>query len=155
MNCRHYRSKDYAEIIDLFYTTVHTINAADYSAEELEAWAPSDKSDFFPEKKLAESYCLVVEESGKILGFANATSKDKFDCLYVDKDYQKRGVGHLLANQIEQYCKEEGAEIISVDVSLTARPFFEKRGYEILEQQIVLRHNQYLKNYKMQLKLKR
>ena len=50
MDCRHYRSKDYAEIIDLFYTTVHTINAADYSAEELEAWAPSDKSDFFQKK---------------------------------------------------------------------------------------------------------
>ncbi|WP_270340974.1 acetyltransferase [Lactococcus petauri] len=47
MNCRHYCSNDYAEIADLFYTTVHTINTADYSAEELEAWAPSDKSDFF------------------------------------------------------------------------------------------------------------
>lgn len=153
MNCRHYCSNDYAEIVDLFYTTVHTINAADYSAEELEAWAPSDKSDFFPEKLLAESYCIIVEESGKILGIANATSEDKFDCLYVDKDSQKRGVGNLLANQIEQYCKGQGTERINVDVSLTARPFFEKRGYEILEQQIVLRRNQNIKNYKMQLKL--
>nr|WP_249410566.1 GNAT family N-acetyltransferase [Lactococcus petauri] len=102
---------------------------------------------------MAESYCIVVEESGKILGFANATSEDKFDCLYVDKDSQKRGAGNLLANQIEQYCKGQGAERINVDVSLTARSFFEKRGYEILEQQIVLRRNQNLKNYKMQLKL--
>ncbi len=153
MNCRHYHSKDYAEIVDLFYTTVHTINAADYSREELEAWAPSDKSDFCLEKQLDESYCIVVEESGKILGFANATSRDTFDCLYVDKDYQKRGVGHLLANKIEQYCKKQGAEIINVDVSLTALSFFEQRGYVILNQQVVVRRNQYLNNYKMQLKL--
>lgn len=65
--------------------------------------------------------------------------------MYVDKESQKRGVGHLLANKIEQYCKEQGAERINVDVSLTARPFFEKRGYEIIEQQIVVRRNQSLK----------
>ena len=36
---RKYTPSDLPEIAQLFYNTVHTVNAADYSDEQLDAWA--------------------------------------------------------------------------------------------------------------------
>ena len=39
MTIREYRSSDLREIVELFYDTVHTVNARDYTPEQLNAWA--------------------------------------------------------------------------------------------------------------------
>ena len=39
MIIRHYLPGDCRELADLFYNTVHTINAKDYTREQLDAWA--------------------------------------------------------------------------------------------------------------------
>ena len=36
---REYTPSDLPEIAQLFYDTVHTVNAADYDDEQLDAWA--------------------------------------------------------------------------------------------------------------------
>lgn len=37
MEIRAYRREDIKEIAELFYNTVHTVNAADYTEEQLDA----------------------------------------------------------------------------------------------------------------------
>jgi len=37
---RHYEAGDAPEIVRLFFETVRSVNRADYSDEQLEAWAP-------------------------------------------------------------------------------------------------------------------
>lgn len=39
MFIREYRPSDCRELAELFYHTVHTVNAKDYSPEQLDAWA--------------------------------------------------------------------------------------------------------------------
>ena len=39
MIIRKYKSSDCNEIVQLFYNTVHKINAKDYTKEQLNAWA--------------------------------------------------------------------------------------------------------------------
>lgn len=39
MRIREYRPEDCRSITALFYDTVHTVNAADYTEEQLDAWA--------------------------------------------------------------------------------------------------------------------
>ena len=39
MIIREYRSADCKELADLFYNTVHIVNAKDYTKEQLDAWA--------------------------------------------------------------------------------------------------------------------
>ena len=39
MFIREYQSSDCEEIIKLFDNTVHTVNAKDYTKEQLDAWA--------------------------------------------------------------------------------------------------------------------
>ena len=39
MQIRKYRPSDCRELAELFYDTVHTVNAGDYTKEQLDAWA--------------------------------------------------------------------------------------------------------------------
>ena len=39
MDVRRYKSDDCQEIAELFYNTVHTVNAKDYTKEQLDVWA--------------------------------------------------------------------------------------------------------------------
>lgn len=39
MIIRKYQPSDCKEIIELFYNTVHTVNAKDYTKEQLDVWA--------------------------------------------------------------------------------------------------------------------
>lgn len=38
MQIRKYRPSDCRELAELFYDTVHTVNAGDYTKEQLDAW---------------------------------------------------------------------------------------------------------------------
>ena len=42
MVLRKYATADCGELVRLFYETVHTINVADYTKEQLDAWAPEN-----------------------------------------------------------------------------------------------------------------
>ena len=39
MTIREYKQEDCREMAELFYRTVHTVNARDYTKEQLDAWA--------------------------------------------------------------------------------------------------------------------
>lgn len=42
MTIRAYRPEDCAGMVRIFYDTVHTVNAADYTPEQLNAWATGE-----------------------------------------------------------------------------------------------------------------
>jgi len=153
MNLRRYHSEDWTEVAKLFYDTVHSINAADYTEIQLNAWVPEDMDLPELESRLSNTYSVVVENGGIIIGFGNENGTGYFDCLYVHKDYQRMGVGSLIADNIEGYFFDMGIQIITTDASITAKPFFEKRGYVVLKRQNVKTRGHGFINFKMQKEL--
>ena len=83
------------------------------------------------------------------MGFANWDRADHFDCLYVHKDFQGQGIASLLAGEIERRARLV-TPAIHVEASITAKPFFEKRGYLVKRAQLVERFGQKLKNFIME-----
>jgi putative acetyltransferase len=94
-----------------------------------------------------------VEDNGIIIGFGDVNNMGYFDLLYVHKDWQRRGVASLIAADIESYSRRRGFDFISTDASITAKPFFENRGYLVCKKQEVEVRGQTLTNYKMEKKL--
>ena len=68
------------------------------------------------------------------------------DRLYVHKDYQHRGVATAICDALEQNNK---ATELTTHASITARPFFEKRGYTVVREQQVERRGELLTNFVM------
>ncbi|WP_270516604.1 GNAT family N-acetyltransferase [Sanguibacteroides sp. AM78-02pH3A] len=127
---------DIEEIKELFKSTVLTINGRDYSQEEVEDWA-SCGEDISKISEMIESHYFIVaiNRSSQIVGFSSVTSQGYLHSMFVHKDFQGKGIATLLLNDIEQFVKENGITKITSEVSLTARPFFEKQGYIVTTEQ--------------------
>ncbi|ACA57057.1 GNAT family N-acetyltransferase [Clostridium botulinum] len=149
MNIRIYQSEDCREIVELFYNTVHSINSRDYNSAQLDVWAPKEIDIVSWDKSLSQHYSIVVEENGVTIGFGDLDATGYFDRLYVHKDYQGIGVATTIANELERYAQENHISVVTTNASITAKPFFEKRGYEVIKEQFVERNGQFLKNFIM------
>ena len=145
MFIRKYQSSDCKELTELFYNTVHTVNAGDYTKEQLDVWAPEQADLEKWDQSLQANYSVVAVENGKIAGFGDIDKAGYLDRLFVHADCQRKGIGAAICNQLEQAV--EGT--ITVHASITAKPFFEKRGYEAVREQQVERQGIYLTNYVM------
>ena len=151
MELRRYAPEDTGEILRLFYETVHTVNARDYSPEQLAVWAPERADASRWQQTLSAHQSYVAVEDGQIVGFAELdVPAAYFDRLYIHRDYQRRGIAALLAERIERDAREAGIAVLEVAASITARPFFEKRGYRLLRAQRVERRGQLLENFVME-----
>lgn len=147
MIIRQYAPKDCEDLVKLFYHTVHTINAKDYSQEQLNVWA-TDKIDLEVwNKSLSEHYTVVAVENNIIVGFGDIDKSGYLDRLFVHRDYQRRGIATAICNELE--CAIKVDKIIT-HASITAKPFFEQRGFNVVKEQQVLRKGIALTNYVME-----
>lgn len=147
MLIRPYRSSDVRALTRLFYDTVHTVNAADYTSQQLDVWATGTVDEDAWNRSFLAHTTLVAEEDGQIVGFADMAADGYLDRLYVHRDFQRRGVAAALCNALEQSCT---APLLTTHASITARPFFEKRGWQTVRQQQVLRQGIALTNFVME-----
>lgn len=146
MEIREYRPEDCAEFTRLFYDTVHTVNRKDYTPAQLDAWADGTPDLERWNRSLQEHFSLVALEGEKIIGFGDMDSTGYLDRLYVHKDYQGKGVATALCDRLEQAV--DGS--IVTHASITARPFFEGRGYVMVKAQQVERKGILLRNFVME-----
>lgn len=145
MFIREYQSSDCEEIIKLFDNTVHTVNAKDYTKEQLDAWATGRADLNKWDQSLREHYSLVAVENEMIVGFGDIDKSGYLDRLFVHEDYQGKGIGTMICNRLEQAVS--GSVIIHA--SITAKTFFEKRGYRVAKEQQVERKGVFLTNFEM------
>lgn len=150
MLIREYQSSDCRELAELFYNTVHTVNAGDYTKEQLDVWATGHVDLEQWNRSFKEHYSIVALDDKMIIGFGDIDKTGYLDRLYVHKDYQKKGVAMALCDILEQAVPGD----IVTHASITAKPFFEKRGYEVKKEQQVERQGILLTNFVMEKKHK-
>lgn len=145
MILREYRPEDCQELTELFYNTVHKINVRDYTKEQLDVWAP-EKADLEKwDRSLQAHFSIVAIQDGRIVGFGDMDETGYLDRLYVHAEYQGRGIGTALCDQLERAVQGN----IETYASITARPFFERRGYQAVKKQQLERQGIYLTNFVM------
>ena len=142
---RRYQPSDCQELTEMFYNTVHTVNARDYSKEQLNAWATGQIDMDKWNKSLQEHYSLVAILNDRIVGFGDIDETGYLDRLYVHKDYQEQGIASVLCDHLEQAVSGK----IITHASVTAKGFFEKRGYRVVKRQEVERQGVLLTNFVM------
>lgn len=144
---RQYKTSDCRVLAQLFYETVHAVNAKDYTQEQLAVWATGYVNLEEWDKTLSDHYTVVAVEDEKIVGFGDIDTTGYLDRLYVHKEYQNRGIATAICSQLENAVY---ADTITVHASITAKPFFLSRGYRIIREQQVIRQGISLTNYVME-----
>jgi len=140
---------DLGDILKLFEETVSVVCKDDYSPEQLKVWTSSIKNtDRWIDK--IKSHCfLVAELNNEIVGIASLDNSDYIDLLFVHKDYQRKGIADRLYYEIEKEAIERNITSLYANVSITAKSFFEKMGYETFKEQKTIQDGVEIINYKM------
>ena len=147
MQFREYIPSDCAQLAELFYQTVHSVNARDYTQEQLDAWATGEVDLQAWDASFWAHRTIVATDNGEIVGFGDMDESGYLDRLYVHKDYQGQGVASAICDELERFAD---GKTFTTHASITAKPFFQHRGYCVVRKQEVIRHGVSLTNIVME-----
>lgn len=147
MIIRTYQSMDGKSLAKLFYQTVHTVNAADYTDEQLDAWASGEMDLREWDRSLSEHITLVAVQDGCLIGFGDIDLTGYLDRLFVHREYQRQGIATALCDRLE---RSVDVNQIITHASITAKPFFLGRGYRVISENQVIRNGIALTNFIME-----
>ncbi len=150
INIRKYKESDAPALWTIFYHTIRNVNIHDYSKAQVEAWAPDE---FVPEiwqQKMNFILPFVAEIESDIVGYADLQENGLIDHFFCHYKYQGKGIGRSLMEHVINIGQLMGISKLYSEVSITARPFYEKFGFKVVKEQIVAVHGQKLCNFVME-----
>ena len=131
----------------LFRDTITKVASKDYTAKQVAVWSSSWDDVTKWENKFKEQEFFVAIIASNLAGFTSLLKENYIDHLYVSSDYQGLGVATELLTYIENIAINKGATVVKSDVSITARPFFESKGYQVVKENTIPRDGEVLINY--------
>jgi putative acetyltransferase len=146
-------AQDLAEMQQLFVDTITTVCRKDYTHEQIVAWTSGITNTKRWLDRFDEQYVLLAIIKDQIAAFGTLKDGNYIDMFFVHKDFQRQGIAGRLYELLEDKAEELQSDLISADVSITAKPFFEKMGFLVEAEQKVERLGVELVNYKMVKKL--
>lgn len=95
-------------------------------------------------------FVLLAIIENKIAGFGTLKDSNYIDFFYIHKDFQRLGIADKILTELETEAKSHHSKTITSDISITAKPFFEKKGFVAKAKQRNIRLGIELINYKME-----
>lgn len=145
--------EDLTELQELFVDTIKSVCKADYNNEQINIWVSSIRDTNRWNEIISNQLVIVAELENRIVGFATLKAGNYIDLFYVHKAYQRLGIARKLYNSVQNKATELNQREITSDVSITAKPFFEILGFEVIKKQTVVRKQVNFTNFKMRKKL--
>ncbi len=143
-------SGDLADIQSLFTGTISATCNKDYTPEQLTMWSDDSIDTQQWIQKLENQYFLVAMNDCNLVGFASLDNMQSVDMLYVEKNNLRKGIAFKLIQKLEAEAKKRLAKLIHANVSITAKPFFEKQGFTVLSRQISRREHVEIVHFNME-----
>ena len=147
MFLRRYQSSDCETLAKIFYDTIHAINIRDYSQQQVDAWATGTVDLERWDRTMSQRCTLIAVEGDTIIGFGDMDDSGYLDRLFIHKDYQGIGAATAICDALESNVKSDR---YYTHASITAKPFFEKRGYKVVKAQQIERRGVTLNNFVME-----
>lgn len=149
MNIRDSRLSDREVAVDIFHSAVHSLAASHYTKEQRDAWAPHPPDPEYWQRRLAEWRVRVAEEDGRVIGFIAFNDDGHIDLLFTAPAYARRGVATALYRDAEAMLARRGVSVVFTEASAVARPFFERMGFHVVDEETVTRSGVALHRYRM------
>jgi putative acetyltransferase len=148
LQVRRYTADDCDDTIAIFLAAIREVASRDYSPAEIEAWAKVEDRAAWAERRSSRP-TFVAEHAGRVIGFSDLEPDGHLDMMFVHPANQGIGVASLLLETVEEEARKQGIGRIFTEASLTARPFFERRGFSVIARQSVEKRGQRLTNFRM------
>ncbi|MDB2614292.1 GNAT family N-acetyltransferase, partial [Chlamydiales bacterium] len=148
---RPYQQEDAQDLANIYYHTIRRVNIQDYSQKQVEAWAPTSslgKEGWIKKFETIKPFVAVVDR--QIVGFAEFESNGHIGCFFCHHEWIGKGVGSALMHAINTRAIQKKINRIFTEVSVTAKPFFEKQGFIVIREHVDIKRGVDLVCYKME-----
>jgi putative acetyltransferase len=147
---RRYRPADAADTLAIFLAAVTETASADYSPEQIQAWARPETREltaWHAAMHARNSYVATV--NGDPAGFSDVGPHGYIDMMFVSPRHHRTGVARNLLAHVEAQARAARMSVLTANVSITARPFFERHGFVVVAEQHPAMAGVQLTNYAM------
>lgn len=148
---RKFKIEDAQALANIFFNTIHLINSQHYTKEQVDVWAPESSLNAERWKiKFMRTNPYVAVVDHQVVGFAEFEPDGHIDCFYSHHDWIGKGVGSALMQSIFEEAHQKRINRIYAEVSITAKPFFERHGFTVICEQTIVKNEVKMINYKME-----
>ena len=130
---------DLFQLLRLQTDSVRTLCRSDYSSLELEALIEGNLRRFSLGGYQGE-FILVAEVERVIVGWS-ALLGSRISAIYVHPQFIRQGIGSQLLRGLETQAIQSQFPTLKVAASLTARPFYQCHGYQIIARSFLCPQN--------------
>ncbi len=146
MRIEQFQPKHAAAVARVHRKSIRQIASHDYSQEEIATWSSQVSKDLeIPEDK----HRFVALQGEAVVGFAEYTENNEIIAVYVHPRFTRQGFGSQLLSKIEDDAQRRGLTYLKATATITAKPFYEKHGYDVLHETTYQIEDQGLKVYKV------
>lgn len=141
---------DLQEMQKLYADTIKTVCRNDYDLLQIEAWVSTVNNTERWIDIINTQFALLTIIDNQIVGYGTLKDGNYIDFFYIHKDFQRQGIADKILTELEIEAKNRSSKTITSDVSITAKPFFEKKAFIVKAEQKNIRLGVELINYKME-----
>ena len=122
---------DAEAVYEIVLRALRETNARDYPASVIDRLVLTLPKGVASTLEEWHAYVAVVD--GRIVGTGSLNS-NTVRAVFVHPDYQGRGIGTKLMDAVENAAKVQSVNTLSVQSSITAQPFYVKRGFKVVRE---------------------
>ncbi|MEH7829583.1 GNAT family N-acetyltransferase [Gemmobacter denitrificans] len=149
IDIRPLAADDYPAVGRIFFCAIHEGTRAAYDAAQRLAWAGETIDLDRWKARVAALTGFVAECKGEPVGFITIDRSGYVDLAFVLPSTGRSGIGGRLLGAAADWANAHGARQMTTEASLVARPFFEKHGWHVVEEETVLRMGVALRRFRM------
>jgi ribosomal protein S18 acetylase RimI-like enzyme len=128
---RHATGADAEAVHRVVLLALRETNARDYPSSVIDRLVLT-----LPDKVASnlETWCAFVAiVNGQVVGTGSLNGQT-VSSIYVHPDYQGRGIATRLMDAVENAANAQSQGTLSVQSSVTAKPFYAKRGFKVVRE---------------------
>jgi len=130
---RSFRSNDLLSMFEVRRDAILNVAARDYTPDQIASWAGKSQNQDRQRERFTTSLTWVAVLDGKIVGYCNLGDDGHVDTMFVHSNFIRRGVATALLGTLEAAARTAGLARLYSEISVTARPFFEKHGFRVFD----------------------
>ena len=132
MKIRKYRESDAEAHAEIHTESVRKIASEDYPEEVIEVWSDKEPEDSPLDE---EKERFVAEDNGELVGFSDYNKEtNELSGLYVKPGYSGKGIGARLLEKAEKEALKSGLEKLWCKSTITAKDFYQRNGWKLIEE---------------------
>jgi putative acetyltransferase len=148
---RAYEQRDAADVADVFFRSVRQVAVSDYTPAQVQAWAPERRTAAQARQWLGDGrlVLLAVSADDRAVAFIDLEPDGHIDHIFCAPEAAGQGVASQLYEAAETAARQQNLSRLHTEASELARPFFERKGFRVLERQDMVLRGEPIHNYKM------